>query len=80
MTLLHVNWKPAMEEVRREHWQTRWCFKCRKRLRQDAVLMAPVEPDYYGPHWKVECEGCGQDHVHVPGCRPNGPTLEMADA
>jgi hypothetical protein len=76
---LHINWKPRMEERVRKLWEVRWCFKCRERLPQFAVLYAPVEPDYYGPHWSVECDGCGEDHVHFPGCHPDGPTLEMAE-
>lgn len=67
---------PEMHERRREFWKTCWCFKCRKRLRHDAVLMAPDEPSYYGPHWRVECEGCGEDHVHFPGTW-DGPTFEV---
>lgn len=77
---VHVCWGPEMREAKREHWETRWCFKCRRHLKHDAVLMQPTEPSYYGPHWKVECEGCGEDHVWFPGCRPDGPTLEMVDA
>lgn len=77
---LHICWGPAMEEVRREPWETRWCFKCRKVRKHDAVVYAPTEPSYYGPHVSVECEGCGEDHVHFPGCEPDGPTLELADA
>ena len=75
---LHVCWGPNMREVKRLEWQTRWCFKCRKRLLQEAVLMAPVEPSYYGPHWNVECVGCGEDHVHFPGTW-DGPTLEIVE-
>lgn len=65
---LHICWGPAMREAKREHWQTRWCFRCRKRLPHDAVFMVPVERSYYGPHWAVECHGCGENHVHFPGC------------
>lgn len=75
--MLHVNYGPPMREAKRVPWETRWCFRCRKRLPHDAVLMEPTEPSYYGPHWDVECEGCGGDHVHFPGCEPDGPTLVM---
>lgn len=72
---VHVNWGPAMREHRREPWETCWCFKCRKRLKHEAVLMVPVDRmSYYGPHWNVECEGCGEDHVRFPGTA-DGPTL-----
>ena len=71
---------PEMEEVRRTLWETRWCFKCRKRQPHDAVVMAPTEPSYYGPHVNVECHGRGGDHVHFPGCEPDGPTLELVGA
>jgi hypothetical protein len=70
---------PEMREVRREPWETRWCFKCRKRLPHDSVVMAPVELSYYGPRVKVECHGCGGDHVHFPGTW-DGPTLVLGDA
>lgn len=70
---------PAMREAKRELWQTRWCFKCRRRLVHEAVLMVAVdgEEDFYGPHWKARCEGCGEDHVRFPGTE-DGPTLVMA--
>lgn len=71
---------PEMREVRRALWEIRWCFRCRKRLPHDYVVLAPVEPSYYGPHIEVECHGCGEDHVHFPGCEPDGPTLELVDA
>lgn len=77
MSRLHVCRGPEMVERRREHWAIRWCFKCRERLPHEAVLMAPAEPSYYGPHWNVECEGCGEDHVHFPGTW-DGPTLEVS--
>jgi hypothetical protein len=75
---LHINWGPGYRERSREPWQTRWCFKCRKRLPHDVVIMEPVEPSYYGPHAKVECAGCGEDHVHFPGTW-DGPTLTLGD-
>jgi len=66
-------------EAKRQHWQTRFCFLCRKVLPHDAVLMVPEEPSYYGPYWKVECGGCGGDHIHFPGCEPDGPTFRSFD-
>lgn len=76
---IHVHWTP-MKEVRREVWDVRWCFRCRKRLRQLAVLMVPTDPmSYYGPDWHVQCAGCGEDHVRFPGTE-DGPTLMVADS
>jgi hypothetical protein len=79
---LHICWGPPMVERKRELWETRWCFKCRKHLPHDAVLLVQdpaTEPSYMGdPRWRVECHGCGGDHVHFPGCQPDGPTLEVA--
>lgn len=77
---IHIFYGPPMVEHRREPWgDPRWCFKCRKRLQHDAVLLIQdpdSEPSYVGdPRWKVECHGCGQDHVHFPGTW-DGPTLE----
>lgn len=74
MSWLHVNRGPAMREARRQVWKVRWCFRCRRRLRQLAVLMVPTEPSYYEPHWEVRCAGCGEDHVRFPGTE-DGPTL-----
>lgn len=73
---------PAMVEHKRELWKVTWCFKCRKHLKHDAVLMVQdpdTEPSYMGePYWNVECEGCGEDHVQFPGYEPDGPTLEVS--
>jgi hypothetical protein len=73
-----------MVEHKRVAWEHRWCFKCRKRQDHDAVLYVQdptTEPSYMGdPRWSVQCHGCGEDHVHFPGCRPNGPTLEVVYA
>lgn len=76
MSAVHVCRGPEMREYRREVWQVRWCFRCRRRLRHVAVLMVPTEPSYYGPHWEVRCAGCGGDHVRFPGTT-DGPTLEV---
>lgn len=71
---IHICTGPPMREARREPWKTCWCFKCRKRLAHEAVVMAPTEPSYYGSHVKVECAGCGGDYTHFPGTW-DGPTL-----
>lgn len=68
---------PEMREAKRKPWQVRWCFRCRKRLRQLAILMVPIEESYYGSHWEVRCAGCGEDHVRFPGTE-DGPTLRVA--
>lgn len=75
---IHVHYTP-MREVKRQVWGVRWCFKCRKRLRQLAVLLETVEPSYYDPNWVVRCAGCGEDHVRFPGTE-DGPTLETVYA
>lgn len=80
MNGLHVCFGPPMVEQKREDWEVRWCFRCRKHLMQEAVLMVQdpdTEPSYMGdPHWKVECVGCGEDHVRFPSTE-DGPTLEI---
>ena len=59
---IHVLYTP-MHEHRREPDQERWCFQCRKRLMHEAVLMVCDDPfSYYGPQWRLECAGCGEDH------------------
>jgi hypothetical protein len=76
---IHVCRGPEMAEVKRQVWEVRWCFRCRKRLRQLAVLLAPTEPSYYDAQWSVRCAGCGEDHVRFPGTE-DGPTLVSAGA
>jgi hypothetical protein len=75
---IHVNYGPPMAEAKREVWEVRWCFRCRKRLRQLAVLMVPTVESYYDPHWAVRCAGCGEDHVRFPGTE-DGPTLRTME-
>lgn len=46
----------------------RWCFRCRKRLPHDDVLMVCDDPySYYEPHWRRECSRCKGDHTAFPG-------------
>lgn len=76
---IHFTCGPRMVEAKRQPWEERWCFRCRKRQKHDAVLMVQdpeTEPSYLGdPFWKVECHGCGGDHVRFPGTE-DGPTLQ----
>lgn len=69
---------PGMVEGRREDDRVRWCFQCRKHLPHFAVLMVPVGESYYGPHWQLECEGCGEDHADFPGSYRDGPRWDVA--
>lgn len=65
---IHVHRGPQMREHHREpNAEHRWCFKCRKKLPHEKILMVPVGPGYHGPHWRVECSGCGEDHTRFPG-------------
>lgn len=64
---VHVNWGPAMVEVKREDAGEKWCFGCRKRLRHDFVISAPAEPSYYGPSARHDCSGCRRDRTCFPG-------------
>lgn len=65
---LHICYGPEMEETFRKFDSERWCFKCRKRLKHFVVRLWPKEPSYYGPHTKMECEGCKEEHDQFPGC------------
>ncbi len=77
---LHICYGPPMVERKRESWGVHWCFRCRAHLAHDAVLMVQdpeTDPSYWGdPYWKVECSGCGEDHVRFPGTE-DGPTLDV---
>lgn len=69
---------PAMVEAKREPDRVRWCFLCRRHLMHHAVLMAPVGESYYGPHWRLACDGCDEDHADFPGTYRDGPRWEVA--
>lgn len=48
----------------------KWCFRCRKRLPHQWVLLDdPPErqPSYYDPQWVLKCPDCGGDHTSFPG-------------
>lgn len=66
VTTIHVLYTPMHEEAR-EPAGDRWCFRCRKRLPHDDVLMVCDDPmSYYDPHWRRECSGCGGDYSTFP--------------
>lgn len=46
------------EVVRRADGAERWCFRCRAIRRFEYVVLAPVEPSYYGPTPRIECATC----------------------
>jgi hypothetical protein len=52
--------------------ETRWCFRCRKRLPHVWKLIGdpPDVVTYYENQWVIECSGCGEDHTYFPGCGP----------
>ena len=58
-TPVHINFGPQMvERVNRVDGETRWCFVCRQRRGFRYIVMAPVEPDWYGPHADIKCGTC----------------------
>lgn len=64
---IHVLVTPMHEEAR-ESAGDRWCFRCRKRLPHDDVLMVCDDRySYYEPHWRIECSGCKGDFTQFPG-------------
>jgi len=55
-------------ELRRWPIGDLWCFKCRKRLPHDAVVLDDeVQPSYYDPVLIRQCSRCGEDHTTFPG-------------
>lgn len=64
---LHINWGPALHEIRREPVGEKWCFGCCKHLPHDFVVTAPIERSYYGPNWVYECSRCKKDLTDFPG-------------
>jgi hypothetical protein len=56
-----------MKEIRREPVGTKWCFKCRKHLPHDWIVLDTFEPSYYEPTRRFDCSGCHQEHVLFPG-------------
>lgn len=58
-SVVHINRGPAMVEVvNRRDGETRWCFACRQQRDFRYIVMAPAEPDWYGPHADVKCGTC----------------------
>lgn len=55
------------KELARESAGDLWCFRCRRRLPHDHVLMGDEGPSYYDPVWIRKCSGCGEDHTAFPG-------------
>lgn len=56
-----------MKEVVREPAGVKWCFKCRKHLPHDWIVLDTVEPSYYDPFCRFDCSGCHEEHVLFPG-------------
>lgn len=63
LTICHT----PMKEIRRTKDRVRWCFKCRKHLPHDWIVLDTVEPSYYEPIGRFDCSGCHQEHVLFPG-------------
>lgn len=53
----------GLQAVRREPDKVRWCFKCRKHLMHDFVVLDYPEPSYYGPLPRFDCPDCHEDHT-----------------
>ena len=66
--IVTVNHGPAMREVKRESEGEKWCFHCRKRREFWYTVVAPIEPDWYGPVAAIRCGHCNtQDGDLLPG-------------
>ncbi len=66
--LVHINYGPAMEEIKRTSEGIKWCFHCRKRNEFFYIVTAPVAPSYYGPNFYIRCGGCNtSDGDMFPG-------------
>ena len=47
-----------MKEHSRRSEGVRWCFRCRRRVEFERVVMVPDGLSYYGPSAFVECTNC----------------------
>jgi hypothetical protein len=67
----HIGWLTPgpTHEYRRESIGVKWCFKCRKHLPHDFVVIGdpPDVESYYDPTPSYRCSGCNQDHTLFPG-------------
>ncbi len=54
----HILWTEPQEEVVRKPMKESWCFTCRARRTFVYVVMAPIEPSYYGPQRSIRCAAC----------------------
>lgn len=48
----------SMVEHSRRSEGIKWCFRCRKRVEFERIVMAPDGLSYYGPTVDVECSNC----------------------
>lgn len=63
---LHITPGPSVRTPLGE-FEVRWCFRCRKRLRHERVVLEDPFPSYYEPLLVLACEGCGGDYTTFPG-------------
>jgi hypothetical protein len=47
-----------MKEYSRRSEGVHWCFRCRRRVEFEWVVMAPDGLSYYGPTAHMECTNC----------------------
>lgn len=66
MAVLHICRGPR-DELARKSAGVKFCFKCRKHLVHDLVVMGDEEPSYYEPVASCRCSRCGEDHTRFPG-------------
>jgi hypothetical protein len=70
VTILCITPGPSHEYSRKpDSRPTRWCFKCRKHLPHEIVVIGdpPEVMSYYEPIAKIECPRCRGEHVLFPG-------------
>lgn len=63
---VHIHRTP-MREVSRKPAGVKWCFKCRKHLPHDWIVLVTVEPSYYEPTARYDCPQCHEENVLFPG-------------
>jgi hypothetical protein len=62
---LHILRSDPPELVKGQKPAALWCFKCRKRLLHELMVVCG---SYYDPEFFWNCTRCGESHTDFPPC------------
>lgn len=70
MSVPHITRGPDVRTPLGE-FETRWCFKCRKRTEHEWIKWSESRADSpYELNFSLTCPSCNEEHINFPGCGP----------